>query len=135
MTKSPPEGPAQLPPHRKHAPSRAASRLLQFAPIGVRKSTSARRLCDPDAPVRRSVPTSTPKRSTSAHRPPPSDAHVRGRSRRRGFEQALVAVPHVIQTQRPFGEPAYLLRVATTDPGAFQRLYDRQLAKLPGVQR
>ena len=51
------------------------------------------------------------------------------------FEEAVAAVPHVLQAQRLFGDPDYLLRVATTDLAAFQQLYDRQLARLPGVQR
>ncbi|MFE7112858.1 Lrp/AsnC family transcriptional regulator [Streptomyces sp. NPDC057575] len=51
------------------------------------------------------------------------------------FEEAVSAVPHVIQAQRLFGEPDYLLRVATSDLAAFQQLYDQQLARLPGVQR
>ncbi|ALO08518.1 Transcription regulator AsnC [Streptomyces venezuelae] len=51
------------------------------------------------------------------------------------FEEAVSAVPHVLQAQRLFGEPDYLLRVATADLAAFQELYDRQLARLPGVQR
>ncbi|MEV0402551.1 Lrp/AsnC family transcriptional regulator [Actinoallomurus sp. NPDC050550] len=51
------------------------------------------------------------------------------------FEEAVAAVPHVIQAQRLFGEPDYLLRVTTADLVAFQQLYDEQLAKLPGVQR
>ncbi|WP_329403717.1 Lrp/AsnC family transcriptional regulator [Streptomyces melanogenes] len=51
------------------------------------------------------------------------------------FEDAVSAVPHVIQAQRLFGEPDYLLRVATTDLAAYQQLYDQQLARLPGVQR
>ncbi|KJK38075.1 AsnC family transcriptional regulator [Streptomyces variegatus] len=51
------------------------------------------------------------------------------------FEEAVAAVPHVLQAQRLFGDPDYLLRVATTDLAAFQRLYDQQLARLPGVQR
>ncbi|GAA3482672.1 Lrp/AsnC family transcriptional regulator [Streptomyces yanii] len=51
------------------------------------------------------------------------------------FEEAVAAVPHVVQAQRLFGEPDYLLRVATADLGAFQELYDQQLARLPGVQR
>ncbi|MFI6682753.1 Lrp/AsnC family transcriptional regulator [Streptomyces sp. NPDC050485] len=51
------------------------------------------------------------------------------------FEKAVSAVPHVIQAQRLFGEPDYLLRVATTDLAAFQQLYDQRLATLPGVQR
>ncbi|MFF3466608.1 Lrp/AsnC family transcriptional regulator [Streptomyces sp. NPDC001984] len=51
------------------------------------------------------------------------------------FEQAVSAVPHVVQAQRLFGEPDYLLRVVTTDLTAFQQLYDQRLATLPGVQR
>ncbi|MEV6548672.1 Lrp/AsnC family transcriptional regulator [Streptomyces sp. NPDC051597] len=51
------------------------------------------------------------------------------------FEEAVTAIPHVIQAQRLFGEPDYLLRVATTDLSAFQQLYDQQLARMPGVQR
>ncbi|NEB98494.1 Lrp/AsnC family transcriptional regulator [Streptomyces anulatus] len=51
------------------------------------------------------------------------------------FEEAVTAVPHVLQAQRLFGEPDYLLRVATADLPAFQELYDQQLARLPGVQR
>jgi len=51
------------------------------------------------------------------------------------FEQAVADIPHVIQAQRLFGEPDYLLRVATTDLAAYQQLWDQQLARLPGVQR
>lgn len=53
-----------------------------------------------------------------------------------GLATRIVApVPHVLQAQRLFGEPDYLLRVATSDLTAFQQLYDQQLARLPGVQR
>ncbi|MFI1731511.1 Lrp/AsnC family transcriptional regulator [Streptomyces acidicola] len=51
------------------------------------------------------------------------------------FEESVAAVPHVIQAQRLFGDPDYLLRVATADLAAYQQLYDQQLATLPGVQR
>jgi DNA-binding Lrp family transcriptional regulator len=51
------------------------------------------------------------------------------------FEEAVAAVPHVIEAQRLFGEPDYLLRVTTAGLVAFQQLYDERLAKLPGVQR
>ncbi|MFI8228494.1 Lrp/AsnC family transcriptional regulator [Streptomyces sp. NPDC085900] len=51
------------------------------------------------------------------------------------FEEAVTAIPHVLQAQRLFGEPDYLLRVATTDLTAYQRLYDERLVRLPGVQR
>jgi DNA-binding Lrp family transcriptional regulator len=51
------------------------------------------------------------------------------------FEHATAAVPNVIQAQRLFGDPDYLLRVVTADLSAYQRLYDDELASLPGVQR
>ncbi|QLH23275.1 Lrp/AsnC family transcriptional regulator [Streptomyces sp. Rer75] len=51
------------------------------------------------------------------------------------FEQAVAAIPNVLQAQRLFGDPDYLLRVVTRDLPAFQELYDDRLATLPGVQR
>ena len=51
------------------------------------------------------------------------------------FEQAVAAIPNVLQAQRLFGDPDYLLRVVTRDLPAFQKLYDDRLATLPGVQR
>ncbi|MEV6823738.1 Lrp/AsnC ligand binding domain-containing protein [Amycolatopsis sp. NPDC051102] len=51
------------------------------------------------------------------------------------FEQAVEAIEHVVQAQRLFGDPDYLLRVVAQDLAAFQRLYDDRLATLPGVQR
>jgi DNA-binding Lrp family transcriptional regulator len=51
------------------------------------------------------------------------------------FEQAVAAIPNVLQAQRLFGEPDYLLRVITRDLPAYQQLYDNRLATLPGVQR
>ncbi|MEU0845536.1 Lrp/AsnC family transcriptional regulator [Streptomyces sp. NPDC005962] len=51
------------------------------------------------------------------------------------FEEAVAAIPHVLQAQRLFGDPDYLLRVVTRDLPAFQELYDDRLATLPGVQR
>ena len=51
------------------------------------------------------------------------------------FEQAVTAVPSVVQAQRLFGDPDYLLRVIGRDLRAFQQVYDARLATLPGVQR
>ena len=51
------------------------------------------------------------------------------------FEESVTEIPNVLQAQRLFGDPDYLLRVITRDLAAFQRLYDEQLAALPGVQR
>jgi len=52
-----------------------------------------------------------------------------------GFEAAVAAVPNVVQAQRLFGDPDYLLRIVTADLGAYQRLEDDVLSALPGVQR
>lgn len=51
------------------------------------------------------------------------------------FEKAVAKVPHVLQAQRLFGDPDYLLHVIATDLPAFQQAYDEQLSTLPGVQR
>jgi DNA-binding Lrp family transcriptional regulator len=51
------------------------------------------------------------------------------------FEDMVAAIPEVVQAQRLFGDPDYLLRVLTTDLAAYQVLRDDKLAALPGVQR
>ncbi|MFC9493782.1 Lrp/AsnC family transcriptional regulator [Streptomyces sp. NPDC056982] len=51
------------------------------------------------------------------------------------FEKAVVDIPNVLQAQRLFGDPDFLLRVVTRDLEAFRHLYDERLATLPGVQR
>jgi DNA-binding Lrp family transcriptional regulator len=51
------------------------------------------------------------------------------------FEQAVADIPQVLQAQRLFGDPDYLVRVVTRDLAAYQQLYDERLATLPGVQR
>jgi DNA-binding Lrp family transcriptional regulator len=52
-----------------------------------------------------------------------------------GFEGAVAQVPEIVQAQRLFGDPDYLLRVVTADLAAYQRLEDDVLSALPGVQR
>src|SRR5690606_3647786 len=51
------------------------------------------------------------------------------------FERAVSEVEEVLEAQRLFGAPDYLLRVVAADLAAYQRLYDERLATLPGVQR
>lgn len=51
------------------------------------------------------------------------------------FEEAVAEVPQVLQAQRLFGDPDYLLHVVTRDLPAFRLLYDEHLSALPGVQR
>ncbi|GAA1109019.1 Lrp/AsnC family transcriptional regulator [Kribbella jejuensis] len=52
-----------------------------------------------------------------------------------GFESGLAEIPEVVHAERLFGEPDYFVRVATADLGAFQKLRDERLARLPGVLR
>lgn len=61
--------------------------------------------------------------------------HTADRGTITAFEVAVSEVPNVLQVQRLFGDPDYLMRVITHDRSAFQRLYDQSLATLPGVQR
>lgn len=51
------------------------------------------------------------------------------------FETSLATVAEVRNAERLFGDPDYLVRVATVDIAAFQRLRDEKLATLPGVRR
>ena len=51
------------------------------------------------------------------------------------FEAGIAAIPEVIQAQRLFGDPDYLLRILTKNLAAYQVLEDDHLAALPGVQR
>jgi DNA-binding Lrp family transcriptional regulator len=51
------------------------------------------------------------------------------------FESSLAEVPEVHHAERLFGDPDYLVRVATADLAAYQVLRDEKLATLPGVQR
>jgi DNA-binding Lrp family transcriptional regulator len=52
-----------------------------------------------------------------------------------GFERRLAAIPEVRHAERLFGDPDYLVRVATEDLVSYQALRDEKLATLPGVQR
>lgn len=51
------------------------------------------------------------------------------------FEGAIAAIPQVVQAQRLFGDPDYLLRVVAADRPSFQQLYDERLSGLPGLRR
>jgi DNA-binding Lrp family transcriptional regulator len=52
-----------------------------------------------------------------------------------GFESGLAGIPEVRHAERLFGDPDYLVRVATADLASYQVLRDEKLATLPGVQR
>lgn len=49
------------------------------------------------------------------------------------FDKALLEIPEVIEAQRLFGEPDYILRIVTADMAAYRTLYEESLAKLPGL--
>lgn len=51
------------------------------------------------------------------------------------FETAVTEIEAVTDAQRLFGQPDYLLRVATKDLDSFRLLYDETLGALPGVLR
>src|SRR5579862_1679355 len=51
------------------------------------------------------------------------------------FESGLAEIAEVRHAERLFGDPDYLIRVATADLAAYQELRDSKLAALPGVQR
>ena len=52
-----------------------------------------------------------------------------------GFEAAVQEIPNVVQAQRLFGDPDYMLRVVTTDLAAYAQLEDDVLSAVPGVLR
>lgn len=49
------------------------------------------------------------------------------------FDAAMAQVPEIIEAQRLFGEPDYLIRVVSSDLAAYQTLYENVLIHLPGV--
>jgi DNA-binding Lrp family transcriptional regulator len=50
------------------------------------------------------------------------------------FDAAVAEVPQVIEAQRLFGEPDYLIRVVSPDLASYQQLYDTVLSRLPGLR-
>ncbi len=50
------------------------------------------------------------------------------------FDEALAGVPEVVEAQRLFGEPDYLIRVVSADLHSYQHLYESVLIHLPGVR-
>lgn len=51
------------------------------------------------------------------------------------FEQAVERIPNVIEAERLFGDPDYMLRVRTRSLESYQTLYDTELGTLPGIAR
>jgi DNA-binding Lrp family transcriptional regulator len=51
------------------------------------------------------------------------------------FEAQVAANAHIVEAQRLFGDPDYLLKVIAADLPAYQRFYDSDLAMLPAVEK
>ncbi|SFD14944.1 Lrp/AsnC family transcriptional regulator [Tropicimonas isoalkanivorans] len=51
------------------------------------------------------------------------------------FENAVGGVSQVVQAERLFGDPDYILHILTRDLAEFQALYDERLSALPSVLR
>ncbi|WP_288398046.1 Lrp/AsnC family transcriptional regulator [uncultured Acinetobacter sp.] len=51
------------------------------------------------------------------------------------FEEAVIEISQIVQAQRLFGDPDYMLHVVTKDLLSFQKLYDERLSAMPNVQR
>ena len=60
---------------------------------------------------------------------------LRNRETIEAFEAALVPLDEVIEAQRMFGDPDYLIRVAVKDAEAYERFLINVLADLPGLAR
>jgi len=51
------------------------------------------------------------------------------------FEAAVIETSQIVDAQRLFGDPDYLLHVVAADLPAFQQLYEERRPSLPNVQR
>lgn len=51
------------------------------------------------------------------------------------FEEAIFNIPEIVDADRLFGDPDYLLHINNYDLQSFQKLYDDQLSAMPNVQR
>ena len=51
------------------------------------------------------------------------------------FENRVAGNPSIVEAQRLFGSPDYLLKVFAEDLPSYQRFYDSELTSLPGVER
>jgi len=60
---------------------------------------------------------------------------LRNRETIEAFEAALTPLEEVIEAQRMFGDPDYLIRVAVEDAEAYERFLINTFADLPGLAR
>jgi DNA-binding Lrp family transcriptional regulator len=60
---------------------------------------------------------------------------IQDRGTLEAFEAEIAQIDEVTQCRRMFGQPDYLLWIATADLRAYERLYMTRLTNLPGVAR
>jgi DNA-binding Lrp family transcriptional regulator len=60
---------------------------------------------------------------------------VKDQSTIEAFEDQVRELPEIIECRRMFGDPDYMIWVATTDADTYERFYMTQLTNLPGVAR
>jgi Lrp/AsnC family transcriptional regulator, leucine-responsive regulatory protein len=60
---------------------------------------------------------------------------IQDRATLEAFEAQIAQIDEIVQCRRMFGQPDYLLSIATADLGAYERLYMTRLTNLPGVAR
>jgi DNA-binding Lrp family transcriptional regulator len=60
---------------------------------------------------------------------------LKDRSTVEAFETAIAAMDEVVECQRMFGIPDYLVRVAVADQAAYEAFYMNKLSELPGLAR
>jgi Lrp/AsnC family leucine-responsive transcriptional regulator len=60
---------------------------------------------------------------------------IQDRATLEAFEAEIAKIDEIVQCRRMFGQPDYLLWIATADLGAYERLYMTRLTNLPGVAR
>jgi DNA-binding Lrp family transcriptional regulator len=60
---------------------------------------------------------------------------LRNRETIEAFEAALVPLDEVVEAQRMFGDPDYLIRVAVADAEAYEHFLINTFADLPGLAR
>jgi Lrp/AsnC family transcriptional regulator, leucine-responsive regulatory protein len=63
------------------------------------------------------------------------DLQIKDRQTVEEFERHVAGLDAVLECRRMFGQPDYLIWIATADLDSYERLYMAQLTDLPGVAR
>ena len=60
---------------------------------------------------------------------------LRNRQQMLAFEDEVGRIEQIVEADRLFGEPDFLLKVIAADLSAYQQFYDEVLVRLPGVEK